>query len=572
MTAKPSLQSKASTLAPSSSSLSEMEKDSTFSSSAASLQDISSPEMPSSKSGQRRAGPVDSDENVEYPTGMKLSLVVLALCLSVLVMALDNSIIATAIPRITDEFNSLNDVGWYGSAYLLTTASLQLLFGKLYTFFSLKWIYLIAIAFFELGSLICGVAPSSLVLIIGRAIAGIGGAGIYVGSLIILSYSVPLGKRPIYTSFVSSMWGIANVAGPLLGGLFTDSLSWRWCFYINLPIGAITVLVIVIFFTDPVRKMPEETWRTRFVQMDPLGNILFMPAIICLLLALHWGGVTYSWTSPRIVTLFVVFGVAMISFIYLQYRGQENATVPPRIFKKRTVWSSAFFAFNLGAAFLLSVYFLPIWFQAVKGASPVDSGVMNLPMLVGVVIFTLVAGALVTKWGYYTPWMIVGSILMAIGYGLITTFTPDTPTSHWVGFQIIAGAGVGFGMQQPLMAVQVVLETADVPTGTAIIIFAQTIGGAIFVAIGQMAFTKTLVEKMLELIPEIDPQTIIGSGVTAIRDIIAPELLPAVSNAYSNALAQAFLVSAVTASLTILGALFVEWKSVKGRSVQSSIA
>ncbi|KAL3300166.1 major facilitator superfamily transporter [Colletotrichum asianum] len=574
--------SRASTLAPSNGSISDMEKESGTSSAAASIQDLKIERIPLPKTTAADS-PLDStflnrrtkssDEVIpDYPTGMKLGLIVLALCLSVFVMALDNSIIATAIPRITDEFNSLNDVGWYGSAYLLTTASFMLLFGKLFTFFSIKWFYLLAIALFELGSLVCGTAPSSIALIVGRAIAGIGGAGIYVGSLIILTYSVPLEKRPIYTSFVSSMWGISNVAGPLLGGLFTDSLSWRWCFLVNLPIGAVTVLVILIFFPDPVRKVAKEGWRTRLIQMDPIGNLLFMPAIICLLLALHWGGVTYSWKSSRIIALLFIFGTAMTSFIYIQYRNQDNATVPPRIFRKRSVWSSAFYAFNLGAAFLLSVYFLPIWFQSVKGASAVNSGVMNLPMLGGVVIFSLVAGALVTLWGYYTPWMILGSMLMAIGYGLISTFKPHTPAGLWIGFQIIAGTGVGFGMQQPLMAVQVVLDAADVPTGTAIIIFSQTIGGAIFVAIGQMAFTNKLVDSVRENVPDIDPATVIASGVTAVRENLTPELLRGIAYAYSDALAQAFLVSAVTASVTIVGALFVEWKSVKGKDVRASIA
>jgi hypothetical protein len=191
-------------------------------------------------SGSELARIQTSDPNYEYPTGLKLGLTMLALCLSVFLVALDNTIIATAIPKITDHFNSLNDVGWYGSAvsdssilrvlptqltleqYLLTTASFQLLFGKFYTFFSIKWVYLIAIFIFELGSLICGVAPSSTALIVGRAIAGLGCAGIFSGALIIIAYSVPLQKRPIYTGFVGAMYGIASVAGPLLGGAFTD--------------------------------------------------------------------------------------------------------------------------------------------------------------------------------------------------------------------------------------------------------------------------------------------------------------------------------------------------------------
>jgi hypothetical protein len=176
------------------------------------------------------------EDGEEYPHGVKLALISLALCLSVFLMALDNSIIATAIPKITDQFHSLDDVGWYGSAYLLTTAALQLLFGKFYTYFSVKWTYLVAIGIFELGSLVCGVANSSLTLILGRAIAGMGSAGIFSGALIILAYSVPLEKRPMYSGFIGSMYGIASVSGPLLGGVFTDKITWRWCFYINLPI------------------------------------------------------------------------------------------------------------------------------------------------------------------------------------------------------------------------------------------------------------------------------------------------------------------------------------------------
>jgi hypothetical protein len=170
-------------------------------------------------------------DEAQYPGGFKLITVVIALCFAVFLVALDNTIVATAIPRITNDFHSLDDVGWYASSYLLTTCAFQLLFGKFYTFFSIKWVFLLAIGIFELGSLICGVAPNSVALILGRAIAGVGSAGIFSGGLIIIAYSVPLEKRPIYTGLIGAMYGIASVAGPLMGGAFTDHLTWRWCFY-----------------------------------------------------------------------------------------------------------------------------------------------------------------------------------------------------------------------------------------------------------------------------------------------------------------------------------------------------
>ncbi|KAK7421237.1 hypothetical protein QQX98_002369 [Neonectria punicea] len=510
----------------------------------------------------------NGEDDIEYPTGMKLALITLALCLAVFVMALDNSIIATAIPKITDEFHSLNDVGWYGSAYMLTGASLQLFFGKFYTFWTIKWTFLATVGIFEVGSLICGIAQDSVTLIIGRAIAGVGSAGIFAGALTILAYTVPLEKRPVYTGLVSGMWGISSVAGPLLGGLLTDQVSWRWCFYINLPIGVITMGVIVFFFHDPERDIEPATWKVRVWQLDPIGTVIFMPAVICLLLALQWGGVDYEWDDSKITSLFMLSSVLLLLFIYVQYKMGDNATVPRRIFTKRSVWASCFFAFNTGACFLTSVYFLPIWFQAVKGTTAIESGVRNLPMLLGVVLFSMIAGAIVTWWGYYTPFMIGGAIFMAIGYGLLCTLKGDTPTAGWIGYQLLAGIGVGIGMQQPLVAVQVVCDMADIPTGTAMIIFVQTLGGALCVTAGQTIFTNTLIEKVKEYVPDLDPAIVIAAGATNIRDTIRAEWLPDVIRAYNDALNVAFFVGAATASATIIGAVLTEWKSVKGRNIE----
>lgn len=517
-------------------------------------------------------------DGTEYPSGLKLALITIALCLAVFLMALDNSIIATAIPKITDQFHSLDAVGWYGSAYLLTTAALQLLFGKFYSYLNIKWVFLSAIGLFELGSLICGVAPNSTALIIGRAIAGAGSAGILSGALIILAFTVPLRKRPAYSGGITSMYGIASVAGPLLGGAFTDKATWRWCFYINLPIGAITVLVVVFFFQPPKGALANgaasanKTRREILNEFDPLGTIVFMPAIVCLLLALQWGGTTYAWNNGRIIALFVVFGVLIAAFLFIQWRQQDNATVPPRVMKMRSVWSGAAFAAATGAAFFSGIYFLPLWFQAVKGSSAVNSGIMNLPMLISVVLFSLVAGVVVSVVGYYTPFMLVSTVLMSVGYGLISTFQPDTGAGVWIGYQIIAGAGVGFGMQQPLMAVQAVLSDKDLPTGTAVVVFTQTLGGSLFVSVSQNVFSNKLVEYVGDYAPGLDPATVLSAGATSIQKIIPSEFLDGVTLAYNDALMQTFLVSAALAAVSIVGSGFMEWRSVKGKKVDMAVA
>jgi EmrB/QacA subfamily drug resistance transporter len=518
----------------------------------------------------------EEEDETEYPKSMQLALISIALCLSVFCMALDNTIITTAIPRITDQFKAINDVGWYGSAYLLTTCAFQLFFGKLYTFFSIKWIYLTALVIFEIGSAVCGAAPNSEALIIGRAVAGLGSAGIFSGAILIVANTVPLRQRPTYMGLIGGMYGIASVAGPLMGGAFTDKLTWRWCFYINLPIGAVT-FAFIAFFYHPTEKsraqsFKEGGWRKNLEKFDIYGTIVFLPMILCLLLDLQWGGAKYPWSNGRIIALLVVFAILLIAFVGIQFWKQDNATVPPRILKQRTVAAVAWFAAMIGAAFFTLVYFLPIWFQAIKGASAVKSGIMNLPLILSLVIMSMLVGGLITKIGYYTPFVIAGSVLLSIGAGLVSTFTTTTSHNHWIGYQIIFGFGMGMSMQQTLVAVQTVLPKADIPTGTAIAMFSQTLGGALFISVAQNVFTNSLLKNVKEAVPGLDSKLVLGTGATELQKVIPPEFLGAVQQAYNGALVNTFYVAVATSVLSVLGAVFFEWKSVKGKKIEMTAA
>ncbi|CAK5272297.1 unnamed protein product [Mycena citricolor] len=510
------------------------------------------------------------EEEIVYPSGLRLGLLTIALCLSVFLVALDNTIIATAIPKITDQFKSLNDVGWYGSAYQLTTAATQLLFGKFYTFMPVKWVFITAILVFELGSAICGAAPTSNALIIGRAIAGLGSAGIFSGAMIIVANTVPLARRPIYTGIIGGTFGIASVAGPLMGGVFTDKLSWRWCFLINLPPGAFTLLFLTFFFTmpgkPPVRE--EMSFKDRLMQFDPMGTAIFIPAIVCLLLALQWGGSKYPWKDGRVIGLFVVFGVLISAFIAIQFWQGDRATIPLRIFKKRTIWSSAWYLFAIGSGFMIFSFYLPIYFQSIHNVSAVNSGISTLPMILSLVFASISVGVVIAQVGYYAPFMIASTIIASVGAGLITTLGVSSGHTKWIPYQVIFGLGLGLGLQQPSLAVQTVLDMIDVPSGTAIIMFSQTLGGALFISVGQNVFTNQLVSGLAKYAAGLDPNVVLSAGATSLRSNVPADKLAGVLLAYSHALDSAFYVGVAMTGLSIIGCLSIEWRSIKGKNIE----
>jgi MFS family permease len=232
--------------------------------------------------------------NHEYPTGLRLALVLSSLYISIFLISLDRLIITTAIPAITDEFDSLPDVGWYGSAYLLTSCAFQLLFGKLYSFYPIRTIFASSVVLFEVGSALCGAAPNSVAFIIGRAIQGVGSAGIFAGGIVVVVYAVPLHKRPFYQGLFGAVFGVSSILGPLVGGAFTSNVTWRWCFYINLPFGGVALIIIILLLRVPDREETKLSTQAKLSQLDAVGTSALVPAVVSLLLALEWGGLTYA--------------------------------------------------------------------------------------------------------------------------------------------------------------------------------------------------------------------------------------------------------------------------------------
>ena len=458
-------------------------------------------------------------------------------------------------------------MGWYGSAYLLTSSAFQLVFGRIYTFCSPKWVFLSSIFIFEVGSAVCGSAPNSVVFIIGRAIAGLGSAGIFSGSIIFIVYIIPLNRRPIYTGSLGAVFAVASVAGPLLGGAFTQDVTWRWCFYINLPIGAVTFIIVFFILNLPTKSHfgSGMTIRQILLRLDPLGNLFLLPSIVSLLLALQWGGTTHPWSDARIIALLVLFGVLLIAFIAVQIWKKETGTIPLHIIKQRSIACATIFIFFVGASMITMIYYLPIWFQAILGVSAVGSGIRNIPLLLATFITSMGSGFIITKVGYYTPFMIACSMIISIGAGLLTTFTSvGTGYSKWIGYQALFGIGLGLGSQQASLSAQVVLPRKDVPTGASLVYFSQSLGGSIAVSIGSNIFNNGLISGLeAAKIPNLDPSAIVNAGATELRSIVSQQDLPIVLEIYNTAVMGAFKVALAFACVSIVGAVGMEFRSVK---------
>ncbi|KAI8720323.1 MFS domain-containing protein [Fusarium sp. LHS14.1] len=469
--------------------------------------------------------------DVVYPSGIRLVLLMTSVFIGMFLVALDKLIISTAIPAITDEFHSANDIGWYGTAYLLTNCAFLLVFGKMYTFLDVKATFMAAAVLFEVGSAICGAAPNSIAFIIGRAMAGLGAGGIQSGVLVIIVYAVPLQKRPMYQGLFGAVGRGASV-----------------CVFFLLHI--------------PERSTTVNTLRQKLQQLNIEGLLALLPGVICLCLALQWGGFTLSWSNGKIIALLVVSFTLLIAFVLIQIWKPAQATVPPHIFTQRSIAGGFWVSCCVGAHQTLFIYFLPIWFQAIKGDSAVESGIHLLPMVLSLVVASILTGVLTTRVGYYMPFLILGICIAAIGAGVLTCLHVNTSAGQWIGYQVLHGFGLGACFQAPNMAAQTVLPRDEVSIGASLMLFAQTLFGAIFVSVGQNVLNSERAKRLAKF-SNITPEQIESVGVTGLFKMIPDKYQGAALQAYNSSLSVCFRVALITACLAILGGLVMEWRSVK---------
>ena len=349
----------------------------------------------------------------------------------------------------------------------MTFGAMQTSAGKIYKYYNLKWTFLVSMLIFEVGSLICGVAPNSNALIIGRAVAGLGGAGLSVGGTSIVSLTVEPRKRPMMMGVIGMTYCIAAVLGPLLGGAFTDRVSWRWCFYINLPIGGTAAFIFLFFFQLPGAGMPSQLlWWRKLLHVDPVGIVLAMGGITCFVLALQYGGNTHPWSSSVVVGLLVGFGLLTAALVAWEIWQDEYAMMLPRLYKQRSLSVTAPYQFFFMGSYIVLLYYLPLYFQSILGASPIKSGINNLPLVLAAAVFALAGGAVVMKTGRAQQVMLVGSMFATVAIGLIYTLDIGTSTGKWVGYQVFVGATMAFAIMHGLTVAQANVGLEDLAAVT----------------------------------------------------------------------------------------------------------
>ncbi|GAA5909666.1 hypothetical protein JCM5296_006726 [Sporobolomyces johnsonii] len=539
--------------------------------------------------------PEEMERESKYLTGKKLVLVFFSMLLSVFLIALDQTILAPALPVIASKFNALDEIAWIASAYFLTQTAFLLLYGQALTLFDRKWTFLVAISVFELGSLICAVSPTVDSLITGRAVAGCGAAGIFVACLSIIAEVTRLEDRPKLLGLFGGVFAVSSVIGPLLGGAFTDKVSWRWCFYINLPIGGITIGAILLILgpqppppiQEHVAKFVEGKFRRwtlgrwcpprssiafRLFAIDYTGTAVMLACIASLVLALQWGGEKYAWRSGTIIGVFVCFAGLVVLLVLFEWRlAGPTSILPLGLFKDRTQVGASLSAFFLMFTLLIGTYYLPIYYQSTRGVSATKSGIDILPFMLGVVFAAGISGGLVSYNGRYWYFLVAAPAFICIGSGLLYTITVDSTSARVAGYQILLAIGVGCVMQNTIIAVQADCpDERDVAQKTALVTFAQLVGGTIGIAIASSIFGNRLASALHEFAPDA-PFDLVRNSVDAIKTI-APDLQPGVRHAYVLALNRVFIIGVAAGGLASIVALPIRNLSVKGKDLMAAAA
>jgi len=434
--------------------------------------------------------------------GRALWTVFAALMLGMFLAALDQTIVSTALPTIVGDLGGLNHLSWVVTSYLLASTVSTPLYGKLGDMVGRKPVFLVAILIFLAGSMLAGLSQSMTELIGFRALQGIGAGGLMVSAQAIIADIVPPRERGRYMGLIGSVFALASVAGPLLGGFLVDSLSWRWVFYVNLPVGALAVLIVVTrlhLHTPTVRH-----------KIDLLGAALLSAGVASLILVTTWGGSQYAWGSTTIVGLAVAGVLLLVAFVWQETRAPEPI-LPLGLFRSRVFAVSNAMGFTIGMAMFGAIVFIPLYLQLVYGASPTSSGLRLLPLMAGLLVAAIASGRIISRIGRYKIFPIVGTAVLVLGMFLLSRL--GVGTAPWLAsvYMAVVGIGIGLVMQVLVLVVQNDVQPRDIGVATSTATFFRSMGGSFGVAIFGTIFATRLADQLAQLPRSVTAR--LGSGV-----------------------------------------------------------
>ncbi|HEU4426568.1 MAG TPA: MDR family MFS transporter [Pilimelia sp.] len=494
----------------------------------------------------------------------EIRVVLPGLMLAITLAMLDNMIVATAMPSILRELNvSPEHLSWVVTAYVLGTTVSTPLWGKIGDLYGRKSVFLTAIVIFLVGSAASGAAQSLVQLIGFRALQGLGAGGLIVGVLAIIGDLVPPRERGRYQGQMAAIMAVAMVAGPLVGGLITDHLSWRWAFYINLPVGGIALLILALRLRLPKRRTEH--------RIDWFGALLLSVGITALVLITTWGGHQYDWASPQIFGLLGLAAVALVGFGFVERRVAEPI-VPLQLFANRNFALVAAIGFLLGFTMFGALNFLPIYQQTVQGASATNSGLLLLPIMLGAMTTSLIVGRAITHTGRYRVYPIVGGIVMTAGIGLLSRL--DVDTSRWLSslYMVVLGIGMGFLMQTTMLIAQNSVEQRNLGVASSSATFMRSIGGSFGVALFGAIFARRFEASLTELGPAGAAASSGSNFDPAVLDRLPPTIEQTILGGISDGIATVFLWSVPLAVLVALLAWFVREVPLRGHDDVPAIA